>query len=401
MPTMPTLPTLPKLGGAFQLPTELRFGRGRRADLAAAVAGRRCWVIASARGRERWMADAVLGPALRGLDAAWIDDVRPNPLVEELEASIDRLRARGPAPDLLVAIGGGSVLDAAKAVAAALALPAGTALEALARRPADLDDRAPPPLIALPTTAGSGSEATSVAVLWRRRGADLGAAEGSAKVSLSHPSLFPVLGIVDPELTDALPPEVTLATGLDALNQAFESIWNRRAGPATLPLAVRAVELAWWALPALAVDPDRSKARDALAEASLLAGIALGQTRTAVCHALSYPLTDRFGLPHGVACAFTMPAVARHQLPADDGRLAEVARRLVGASATAAALPDALAAFLDGLGVAARVRSALGSREALLALLPEVELPERGGNALVDVDGPARHEIYRASWAGA
>jgi alcohol dehydrogenase len=401
MPTMPTLPTLPKLGGAFQLPTELRFGRGRRADLAAAVAGRRCWVIASARGRERWMADAVLGPALRGLDAAWIDDVRPNPLVAELETGVALLAARSAAPDLLVAIGGGSVLDAAKAVSAALALRGGADLEALARRSADLDGRTPPPLIALPTTAGSGSEATGVAVLWRRRGTGLGAAEGPAKVSLSHPSLFPVLGIVDPALTDALPPEVTLATGLDALNQAFESIWNRRAGPATLPLAVRAVELAWWALPALAADPDRADARDALAEASLLAGIALGQTRTAVCHALSYPLTDRFGVPHGVACAFTMPAVARHQLPVDDGRLAEVARRLVGASGTAAALPDALATFLDGLGVAARVRSALGSMEALLALLPEVELPERGGNALVDVDGAARHEIYRASWAGA
>jgi alcohol dehydrogenase len=395
------MPTMPTLNGAFQLPTELRFGRGRRAELMEVIAGRRCWVIASASGRERWLADASLGPALRAIDADWIDDVRPNPLIEELEASIDRLRARATAPDLLLAIGGGSVLDAAKAVAAALASPEGTEVEALARRPGGLDGRKPPQLIALPTTAGSGSEATSVAVLWRRRCHGLGAAEGPAKVSLSHPSLFPALGIVDPALTDALPSEVTLATGLDALNQAFESIWNRRAGPATLPIALRAVETAWWALPALALDPNRRDARDALAEASLLAGIALGQTRTAVCHALSYPLTDRFGVSHGVACAFTMPAVARHVLPADDGRLAEVARRLVDPGATATALPAALRAFLDGLGVAARVRSAVGSPEALLALLPEVELPERGGNALVDVDGAARREIYRASWAGA
>jgi alcohol dehydrogenase len=392
--------TMPMAGATFHVPTELRFGRGARAGLAGAVAGRRCGVIASAGGRERWTADPSLGPTLRALDAVWIDDVQPNPLIEELEASIESLRARGAAPELLVAIGGGSVLDAAKAVSAALASPAGTRLEALARRPAELDGRAPPPVIALPTTAGSGSEATSVAVLWRRRGTGHGSVEGPAKVSLTHPTLFPTVGIVDPALTDALPPEVTLATGLDALNQAFESIWNRRAGPATLPLALRAVELAWWALPALAADPGRTDARDALAEASLLAGIALGQTRTAVCHALSYPLTDRFGVPHGVACAFTMPAVARHVLAADDGRLARSARRLVDPAATAAALPAALAAFLDGLGVPQRVRSAVGSREALLALLPEVELPERGGNALVDVDAAARREIYLASWAG-
>ena len=398
----PQAPDAPAPAGTFHLPTRVRFGRGARATLTEELAGRRCLVLTSAAGRTRLTSDDVLGPMLREAAAMWFDSVTANPTVEALDALVAEARARGWQGGTIVAVGGGSVLDAAKALAAGLALD-GTGLAAIARDPSELAEGAVAPLVALPTTSGSGSEVTPVSVLWHRTpgGGPRGERDdGPAKVSLAHPRLYPSVAIVDPALTDALPPDQTRATGLDAFNQAAESIWNRHANAFTLPLATRAMALAWRALPTLQRDPDDRAARDALAAASLLAGAALGQTRTVACHALSYPLTDRYGVTHGVACAFTMAAVAQHMLAADDGRLAALATALLGTTARAEALPEALAGFLEHLGVTADVRAALGSREALLALVPEVELPERGGNGLREVDREARERILSAAWAG-
>ncbi len=398
--TVEDTPAAPPLAGSYHLPTRVRFGRGTRATLSAELAGRPCLVLTSAGGSARLAEDDLLGPALRELDALRLDAVDANPTVTALDALVAEARDRGWRDGTIVAIGGGSVLDAAKALAAGLALDTG--IGRVARSPALLDAVTVAPIVALPTTAGSGSEVTPVAVLWHRTpgGGPRTTDDGPAKVSLSHRSLFPVLAIVDPALTDTLRAHQTLATGLDAFNQAAESIWNRHANALTLPLATRAMVLAWHALPALQREPGDRAARDAMAAASLLAGTALGQTRTVACHALSYPLTDRYGVTHGIACAFTMAAVAQHMLASDDGRLAALATELLGAAAPAEALPGALGSFLERLGVAAHVRGALGSRAALLDLVGEVELPERGGNGLRDVDQAARRGILEASWEG-
>ncbi len=398
--TVEDTPAAPPLAGSYHLPTRVRFGRGTRATLSAELAGRPCLVLTSAGGSARLAEDDLLGPALRELDALRLDAVDANPTVTALDALVAEARDRGWRDGTIVAIGGGSVLDAAKALAAGLALDTG--IGRVARSPALLDAVTVAPIVALPTTAGSGSEVTPVAVLWHRTpgGGPRTTDDGPAKVSLSHRSLFPVLAIVDPALTDTLRAHQTLATGLDAFNQAAESIWNRHANALTLPLATRAMVLAWHALPALQREPGDHAARDAMAAASLLAGTALGQTRTVACHALSYPLTDRYGVTHGIACAFTMAAVAQHMLASDDGRLAALATELLGAAAPAEALPGALDSFLERLGVAAHVRGALGSRAALLDLVGEVELPERGGNGLRDVDQAARRGILEASWEG-
>jgi alcohol dehydrogenase len=392
----------PTVGGGFHLPTRVCFGRGSRVTLAEHVGDGPCLVVTSASGRARWLADRELGPVLAELDAVWLDAVDANPTVAALDALVARARSEGWRRGTIVAIGGGSVLDAAKAVAAGLAVENGSVAE-IARTPAVLDELDVARLVALPTTSGSGSEVTPVAVVWHRTpggGPRAGTDDGPAKVSLAHPRLFPTDAIVDPALTDGLPAHQTLATSLDAFNQAAESIWNRSAGALGLPLAMRAMALVWHALPAIQLDRDDRGARDALAEASLLAGVALGQARTVACHALSYPLTDRYGVTHGIACAFTMAAVMQHMVEADDGRLATLAAALLGDDADAEDLPAALAHFLERLGVGAEVRAAVGSREALLALLPEVQLPERGGHGLRDLDAAARERVMRAAWAG-
>ena len=393
----------PSLAGSFQFPPRIRFGRGIRSELTHEVRDQPCLVVTSSAGRERWLADPELGPVLSGVDALWLDGVAANPTVSALDELVQQARAAGWRRGRVVAIGGGSVLDGAKAIAAGLAAE-GVSVAELARDPSVLDTLEVDPLVALPSTSGSGSEVTSVSVIWHRApggGPRPGGGDGPPKVSLSHPKLFPDVALVDPALTDTLPPHQTLATALDAFNQAAESIWSRRANALSLPWAIRAMALVWEALPTLVHEPSRVTARDALSEASLLAGAALSQTGTVACHALSYPLTDRYGVTHGIACAFTMAAVTEHMLAADDGRHEALATALLGCEARAADVPEAMARFLADLGVGELVRAAVGSREALLALLDEVQLPERSGKGLRDLDHGARERIMSAAWSDA
>jgi len=159
-------------------------------------------------------------------------------------------------------------------------------------------------LIALPTTSGTGSEVTPYATIWDKK--------NKRKLSVNHKSLLPTLAIVDPTLTFGLPKEMTINTGLDALNQAFESIWNKNANKLTLPYAFMSIKLSLSALEKISKNIYDKKSRSELARASLYAGICISQTRTSICHSISYPLTANFGIPHGLACAFTMIAVMNY-----------------------------------------------------------------------------------------
>ncbi len=379
------------LGWSWRLPVATRFGRGSRADLAAAAEASPWLVVGSAAGRERVLADPVLGPLLARRTVVWAEPVAPTPDVEHLEALSRPHLGRGYG--VVVGIGGGSVMDAAKVIAARLAAGPGVALRDLLDDPHAIPAAARPRVIVLPTTAGSGSEVTPFATVWDRR--------HGVKRSLTGEAVWPSAALVDPDLSDALPHEPTLESGLDALNQALESVWNRHASPLTVALATRAATLAWRALPNVLEAQPAAAARAAMAEAALLAGMAISQTRTALCHALSYPLTLAFGVAHGVACAFTMAAVARHVVPVDDGRLARLARDLLGSDARAADLPDALDAYVDRLGVRGRVRAAIGSRDSLLARTRVAGADERGDNLLRPAGPDVRERILVASWGPA
>jgi len=128
-------------------------------------------------------------------------------------------------------------------------------------------------------------------------------------MSLLSDSIRPTVALVDAELTNSLPARATFSSGLDALNQALESVWNKNRSPITMGLAARSIALALKALPALHRNLSDIEARNQMAEASMLAGLCISQTRTSVCHAMSYPLTAKYGIPHGFAVAFTMNAV--------------------------------------------------------------------------------------------
>lgn len=369
----------------FHNPTRIRCGRGSRARLEHDIAGHRTLVVSTRRGREQFTTDPVLGPLASKVN--WVDSVTANPGISEIEASLHALPTTGF--DVVVAFGGGSAMDFGKAIASMIGAQShGLNLRQLISLPEVLASTPPLPMIALPTTSGTGSEVTQFATIWDH--------DNKKKLSLASPTLFPSIAIVDAELTDALPAAPTFASGLDALNQAFESVWNINRSPITLQMAGRAIRLALNALHLLQANLGDAGARDDLAEASLLAGLCISQTRTAICHAMSYPLTVHFDVPHGVACAFTMREVFSrcvHQKP----DLFESVVRETG-HASLESLVQAVATLLDQLDVSAQVRSVVSNLGDLVRLSGEMITPGRTDNFIFPVGNDDLMAILDSSY---
>ncbi|OPZ26164.1 MAG: Lactaldehyde reductase [Lentisphaerae bacterium ADurb.BinA184] len=304
---------------AYELlyPPRIRFGWGCLDDLADA------WRLAPGAARvflvcTRSFADSANYGRLEarcpgGRLAGWHVGVPPDPPLAAVDAIIAEAREAGA--DAVVAVGGGSVIDAAKAAAALVPVAGATV------RPYFDGEReiAGPglPLIALPTTAGTGAEVTRNAVLTD--------SAGPAKKSLRSPFMVPRAAWVDPELTVTLPPALTAASGLDALTQAVESSLSTAAHAASLALAAEAVRLLLAALPgAYAQGGDRA-ARTAVAEGSLLSGMAFSQSGLGAVHGLAHPIGARLGLAHGFTCAVLLPHVLAFNAPVCGERLARLA----------------------------------------------------------------------------
>lgn len=218
------------------------------------------------------------------------DNISPNPDVEEVNECSRLIRDKNI--DGIIAIGGGSTLDLAKA--------ASVAAEKIeeyyfGEKPIPKDSI---PLIAIPTTAGTGSEVTSVAVLTDRR--------NGRKAPISSDSFFPKLAIVDPELTWTLSPYMTAVSGIDVLCHAIEGYWSKGHQPICDTLSIYAVKLVLEYLPLAYKQPQNILAREKMAEASVMAGMAFALPKTTSSHACSFPLTNLYGIPHGEACGLTI-----------------------------------------------------------------------------------------------
>lgn len=371
---------------AFHNPVEVHFGAGIRRVLAKQVHGKSVLVVTTTRGRKQFNADAILSKLEDNAKLTWVDTVQPNPGLAETQVEIDRLS--GQHFDAVIAFGGGSAMDAAKALAAALTPEIECRdLALLIADPGKYLTMALLPIHAVTTTSGTGSEVTLFATIWDH--------ENKKKLSLLSPRLFPKTAIVDPELTYGIPHATTLSTGLDALNQAFESVWNKNRTPLSTLFAARAIALALQALPKLNTDLNNHAARAAIAEASLLAGLCISQTRTAICHSISYPLTAHFDVPHGLACAFTMRAVARICLEGAPEGLQEVA--LINGYGSADSLIAALENLLEELHLDKFTKALLPDTDALVALGPEMVTPGRSDNFILPVDGPLLEKILRSA----
>ena len=307
----------------FATATRIVFGEGAAAtlaELARSFGARPLVVTGASTERAAWLVSALEAETF---------SVSGEPTVELVRAGARRVQDAGC--DVVLAMGGGSAIDAGKAIAA-IATNGGEPLEFLE---VVGNGRAitvqPLPFIAVPTTAGTGSEVT--------RNAVLGSAEHGVKASLRSSMMLPRVALVDPELTYALPPAVTAQTGLDALTQLIEPYVSVRANPLVDTICVEGMGRVAWALRrAYHGGGDREARRD-MALASLFGGLALANAGLGAVHGFAGPIGGMFPAPHGAVCAALLPGVMNTNLRAlrqraSDGeplrRYDEVARWLTG-----------------------------------------------------------------------
>lgn len=347
----------------FHNPVRVIFGPGQVEEVAAHAGDRP--LLITTRGTRSRVASAAIRELLSR--AVVFDGVESNPTIEAVQDAIDELRPG--AFDTVVGLGGGSAIDFAKVVSRGIGTDAFDVASALAEPGRRWASTRPVATIAIPTTAGTGSEVTPFATLWS------GATRRKASLGTPHPSV----AIVDPELALSVPWEVTLSTGLDALTQCIEAIANRNATPITTALATRGVRLVPDAIRHLMSAPDGLSARTAMAEAALLSGLAISQTRTGLAHSMSYPVTAHLGLPHGLACALHLPAVVGFIAEDDEGALVALARA-VGLAA-AGDLREWLLRLYRDLRVVDAIRAHVPDVGALRPLVAEMVDPERADNS--------------------
>lgn len=361
-------------------PRQVVFGSGRVAELGGLIAAfaQRAFVLTGSRALER---TGQLGRILErlteaGVVAVVIDCQTREPQVEDVNRCAARIAGHGPgAGDCLLAVGGGSAIDLAKGVAARLAHPeAGDIVEFLegvgtGRRLT----RETLPLVAVPTTAGTGAEAT--------RNAVLSSLSPPFKKSLRSEKLLPRLVVVDPELTLWLPATVTATTGLDAITQLVESYVSCRATPITRSLVATGLPGAVPALSRAYREPGHLPSRETLARAALLSGMALANSGLGLAHGVAAALGIEAGVPHGLACAVLLPVAMRFNLPHRPEDFAQLGEWLSGRghespSAAAEAGVQAVESLLSELGIPRRLRELGVARERL----PELARQSRGNS---------------------
>jgi alcohol dehydrogenase class IV len=263
------------------------------APLLERYGARRIFLVTGKRSFELSGASVAISPLLKSRSVTHFNDFSPNPTLEEVETGLALYRSARP--DLVLTIGGGSAMDLGKMINA-LASSKKPLRDLLTGVAAPEDN--PLPLVAIPTTAGSGAEVTHFSAVY---------VDGK-KFSVTHESLRPTHHILDASLTASLPTYLTAATGMDALAQAIESYWSVRSTPESRLHSSRAIELCNGAL-VEAATASSDAARTAMMQASYSAGMAIDIARTTAPHALSYILTTDFGVTHGHAVALTLGAV--------------------------------------------------------------------------------------------
>ena len=371
-------------------PVKVKFGQGSRLEIIPVLENNKCLIVCSTRGRSRLLNDKLLFEPLEKSSCIWADSIEANPDIQELQKLIIELT--GLKIDVVVAIGGGSVIDTAKILALALSNAGiGISLETLVETGARYESGVGLPLYVLPTSAGTGSEVTPFATIWDH--------SSKKKLSLAGPAMYPQYAFIDSELTYSLSEEVTLSSGLDAINQALESIWNKNMTPVTELLAQRSLVLSLEAIPKLINNLCDKRARDAMSEASLLAGLAISHTKTALCHAISYPLTLNFGVSHGFACAFTMPEVLSHCLLKDDGRLLRLALLLgIDSKYYKKELLNIFKKLNKTAKVKENIKKKINTFDDLIILKSQMHLEGRSDNIIVPANDLDINNILIRSW---
>lgn len=256
--------------------------------------------IITTLGLEQWLSDVK-----KSASYIHLGKVPANPSVSDVYESLKALQKAKLVQ--IIAIGGGSCIDLAKAISALHYLIQEESLSKqtvynVIKNKEYLVEHIFIDIIALPTTSGTGSEVTKWATVWDMEHKD--------KLSVDCVQLFPKVALLIPEFTTSMPKRLTLSTGLDALSHAMEAFWSKNRTPLSQALAISAINRVKEYLPKVMSNESDVELRKEMCTASLLAGLAFSITRTTACHSISYPLTMYFGLEHGFAVALTLVQVA-------------------------------------------------------------------------------------------
>ena len=308
----------------FQLPTRIVFGFGASEDAGreAAGLGTRALIVTDPGVMAAGIADSIVAHLDgEGVDHVLFSEISQNPRDVEVEAGVAIAKEHGC--DVLIAVGGGSAIDCAKAI--------GT-LMTNGGRVQDFEGlgklaRPSTPMIAIPTTHGTGSEVTFWYVI--------SDAAQKRKIDAGSPLLAARVALVDPGLTLSLPPALTASTGLDALTHAIEAYTGLPSEPLTDSLALTATSLLGRSLRKAYEDGQNREAKYDVTLASLLAGVAFGNSDVAAVHCISETLGGFYDIPHGVANAIYLPIVVKHNLVAEPEKFRDLARAFGGSRESA------------------------------------------------------------------
>lgn len=297
----------------FNLPVKLVFGSGKRNDLAKyidEIGGSRGVLVCGNSFCKNGVADEFLRLG-GGKIVEIFSDIRPNPTTDNVNDCVRLMREVDA--DFAVALGGGSPMDCCKAACAIVR--GDDNIEPYHSLGKPISAKEAIPMIAVTTTSGTASEVTNISVL-----TDI---NKNLKQPMNNPAMYPKIAVIDPELTLTVPPQVTASTGLDVLSHAIESYWSTLNQPICSACSIYAARLVFKWLEKAYTEPENLTAREKMAEASIVAGVAFSHPRTTGSHACSFPLTNIYGIPHGEACAFTLDYFVKFNAKhADsDGRL--------------------------------------------------------------------------------
>ena len=377
---------------AVSVPTRLVHGPGAVASLAdecAALRLSRPMLVTDPGVAAAGLVDKVL-PHLNG--EVVFDEVRPNPDIELVDRAADAYRAEGC--DGLVALGGGSSIDTAKSIGVVAAHGGSIAQYEWGRNP--IEQRIPP-LVAIPTTAGTGSEVTLWAVI----------TDHDRKVKFNvggTPLIGPHVALIDPELMLGLPPAVTAATGMDALSHAIECFTCDYHQPFNDAVALHAMELVGQWLRVAVEDGGNLEARTQMAHAALLGGMAYGTESAGAAHAMSQSAGGVHDCPHGALTARVLGPVCEYNVPAAPERYARIAQALgvetrgVDAVEAARRGVEEIDRLTDDVGIPSMEELGFSVDEIPMLARIAFEDPQTHGNAR-EVDVAAYEEIYRNAFA--
>lgn len=381
-------------------PNQIVFGWGRRTELGslAKEIADRVFLVSGSRTLERTGVVDQLAQDLetQGLKVCRFNAASHEPEVADVDRMVADFLAQSPSDrDVVIAVGGGSAIDLAKAAAALVRNRHGSSvvdfLEGVGRG-LQITER-PLSVIAVPTTAGTGAEVTKNSVI--------SSYQPAFKKSLRSNLMIPRIVLIDPELTVNLPRDTTAYTGMDAITQLIESYISRRAAPIPQAIALSGLQLAIPALPGVIRNGASRTDREAMSHAALLSGLALANSGLGLAHGVAAALGVHCRVPHGLACAVMLPTALRVNRTVSERDLARLERLFNSDPLSDREAADAFIQRIESLcveiGIPSRLRDLKVAREQISSLVPASRGNSMSGNPR-DVSDDELQEILNSIW---